>query len=288
MPGVSFDRAAAFYDLTRGYPPGVAEQIRDALLRLLGASSATRFLELGIGTGRIALPFIRAGYHYTGVDLSLPMMDELRRKLAAEAAQAAPAADAGAVVSSGPYPPLLQADVMNLPFAAHSFDAIVIVHVLHLVDDWRLVLRETQRVLQAGGWLVASQSGWNRSEDDPPGMAEQFSRKWVEILRDLGVDRSQRPRGTWLSDDDVIAYLHELGADAELQTVAEYIDPGRTAREIVHAYQQRIFSSEWDTPDDVHTEASRRLMQWMYEACPYPDEPVGGARSFRAVIARMP
>src|SRR3954470_15795923 len=82
MPPVSFDRAAEYYDITRGYADGSAERIRDAIVAYTTAGRNTRFLELGVGTGRIALPFIRAGYDYTGVDISPAMMARLAGKLA--------------------------------------------------------------------------------------------------------------------------------------------------------------------------------------------------------------
>jgi len=47
MPGISFDRAAEYYDNTRGFPEGVAEQIRAAIVNYTGANFDTRFLELG-------------------------------------------------------------------------------------------------------------------------------------------------------------------------------------------------------------------------------------------------
>src|SRR5689334_15191889 len=81
MASVSFDRAAEYYDSTRGYAEGVAERIRDAIVSYTGADKDTKFLELGVGTGRIALPFIRAGYDYTGIDLSQEMMAKLREKV---------------------------------------------------------------------------------------------------------------------------------------------------------------------------------------------------------------
>ena len=83
MPGVNFDRAAAFYDATRALPDGVAEQVRDAVLERVGARPGTRFLEVGVGTGRFALPFVRAGHAYCGVDLSAAMLGALREKLIA-------------------------------------------------------------------------------------------------------------------------------------------------------------------------------------------------------------
>jgi len=58
MPGVTFDRAASFYDATRALPDGVAEEVADAILRRVAAGPDTRFLGVGIGTGRVALPLI--------------------------------------------------------------------------------------------------------------------------------------------------------------------------------------------------------------------------------------
>jgi len=48
-----------------------------------------RVLEIGVGSGRIALPLARGGVSVTGVDLSAPMLGELARKLEAEPADVA-------------------------------------------------------------------------------------------------------------------------------------------------------------------------------------------------------
>ena len=59
MP-VSYDHAVEFYDETRGYREGVVVRYRDALLAQTGADPSARILELGIGSGLIAQPFLRA------------------------------------------------------------------------------------------------------------------------------------------------------------------------------------------------------------------------------------
>jgi len=141
MPGISFDRAAAYYDATRGYGEGSAERIRDAIVAYTGIGQGARVLELGVGTGRIMLPFIRAGYDVTGVDLSQTMMDRLLAQIAGDPGRA------------GYRVELHQADITALPFGDAAFDLVVAVHVLHLVDDWRAALREARRVLRPGGEL---------------------------------------------------------------------------------------------------------------------------------------
>ena len=41
-------------------------------------------LEYGVGDGRIALPLAKAGHKVTGIDLSAPMLDAFRNRLASE------------------------------------------------------------------------------------------------------------------------------------------------------------------------------------------------------------
>ncbi|HWQ15951.1 MAG TPA: class I SAM-dependent methyltransferase [Roseiflexaceae bacterium] len=269
MPGESFDRAASYYDATRGFPEGVPEQIRDAIVRAVGAGPETHFLEVGVGTGRIALPFIRAGYHYMGVDLSLAMMAEVRRKLTD-----APTA-----------PALVRGDVMHLPLADASFDVVIGVHVLHLLDDWRQGLREARRVLRPVGHMIFSQSGWNSRAGEPPDPSRLVGERWNAILKELGVDRSARPRGQWMDDQEVLAELRAMGATAELVTLLEYRRPGSSAREAVDHFRNRIYSSDWHTPEEVHAEAARRLERWLAEECPDPDAAPEGMASFNAVVA---
>ncbi len=61
-----YNRIAHLYDATRPLPETISEQIGDReaypkgnrLLQIVAATTATRFLEPGIGTGRTGLPMI--------------------------------------------------------------------------------------------------------------------------------------------------------------------------------------------------------------------------------------
>lgn len=275
MPGVSFDRAASFYDATRGYTEEAADRIRDAIVAYAGATLTTRFVELGVGTGRIALPFIRAGYDYTGVDISQAMMDRLAEKLAG---------DAGA---AGYRHQLRVADITELPFPAAAFDVAISVHVLHLVDDWQKALREARRVLAPGGVLLLG-------NDDGPGAGaeltppERVSRKWRDIRRELGTDRPSGRSNIWGADDRLVAYLETLGARTERVWLASVEGPPISARAMAERMKARSYSSDWDTPDDLHAEAVRRLEQWMAEELGQPDEPAPITGNLVALAARWP
>src|SRR5439155_24677412 len=101
---VAFDRAADYYDRTRAVSP----RAMAGVVGLLAAEyrERGRVLEVGVGTGRIALPLAEAGVAVAGVDLSRPMMDRLVQK------------------AGGRSPvPLAVADATTLPFAGGTFGA---------------------------------------------------------------------------------------------------------------------------------------------------------------------
>src|SRR5689334_2908593 len=64
------------------FDPAVVEPAVDLLAELAGDGAA---LELGIGTGRIALPLAARGVRVQGIDLSEAMVARLRAKPGAEA-----------------------------------------------------------------------------------------------------------------------------------------------------------------------------------------------------------
>lgn len=95
-------------------------------------------LELGVGTGRIAIPFIEAGVRYTGFDISEQMLSRLAEKLNGDLRRSR-----------------VLIHNINEPFRLpdRSQDAVVAVHILHLVDAVR-ALTHARPVLKPGGALV--------------------------------------------------------------------------------------------------------------------------------------
>ncbi len=74
-----------------------------------------RVLEVGVGTGLLALPLAERGFRVDGIDLSEPMLHRLREK--------SPASGIGLAVS----------DATRLPFRSAAFDGAYLRHVLHLI-----------------------------------------------------------------------------------------------------------------------------------------------------------
>jgi SAM-dependent methyltransferase len=242
MSSISFDRAVGFYDATRGYPPGVEERVADAIVAAAGATPTTQFLELGIGTGRIALPLIMRGYPYAGIDLSEPMMERLREKIVTYA-DAHP-----------DHPPLhvdLRAgDSTALPYPAGQFDVVLAVHVLHLIANWRAAVDEALRVLKPGGvFLNCGDDTLVRGNDIG------VRQRWEAIIADLGY---VAPVSYTATHQGVAAYLNERGLQPEiLRTVTWTIT--RPPRAMFDTIAQRLWSRTWTVPDAIFEASIRQL-----------------------------
>jgi ubiquinone/menaquinone biosynthesis C-methylase UbiE len=141
--GKVFRRALA-YDLALRLFWGRREDAyRERVLQLAGVRSGDAVLDVGCGTGTLAIAAARRvgpGGKVAGVDASAQMIARAERK----------ARDAGACVE------LDCAAAESLPFADASFDVVVSTTVLHCFDpDARpLCLAEMARVLKPGGRLL--------------------------------------------------------------------------------------------------------------------------------------
>ena len=266
MP-ICYDEAVPFYDATRGYRAGVAEGYRDACLAVAGPEPEPRILELGIGTGLIAEPFIAAGHSYCGVDLSRGMMRELAGKL------------------PGARRPLLaQADILRMPFAPACFDIIHAVRVFHHVEAWRAGIDEARRLLAADGALLIVENVPPAGADPPPWALAQ--ERWDESLRRLGVGAAEQRRDIRMADDIMLEYMRACGAEAAIIHLLEYLEKAISPRMMVERRAKRMFSSDWALPEAIHREATRALYDWLERECDAPDDMVERTMIFRAVVAR--
>lgn len=216
---VSFDRAAGYYDQTRGFPPGVEAQVATLIAHLGGLGAGSSVLEIGVGTGRIALPLAAHVSAVVGVDLSRPMMLRLHDKRA----------DAPVY--------LAQADAARLPFPSGVFDGALGVHVFHLIPAWRDVLRELARVLRPGAALV---SGGNTDA--------LLARGEYPVVKNVGV--AEEERDTFLQKEG----WRPLGAAQEVGWVA----PLRPA-DVLRGVTQRLNSSTWRMTDEQIDQYARAL-----------------------------
>ena len=228
MPdSISFDRAASFYDATRALPDAVAAKLTDALLAERDAVQADSVLEVGVGTGRISRPLAKRGVRIRGVDIAPLMLAKLREQ----------------VGPNDERPDLVLADATLLPFAPDSFRMALMLHVLHLVSDWRQSIEELVRVLEPRGVFVHVISPY---PGDNPWTASKAL--WDDVL--AGKDFTPRPRP---APEEIQEALRSLGGSVRVVEFAR-LDDRMTPGDNLELMRQRIHSWTWEYPDDLFWE----------------------------------
>ena len=228
---IAFDRAAEYYDRTRE----LSAPAMDAPMRMLRREleGRGRVLEIGIGTGRIALPLAAAGVPLAGVDLSVPMV----RRLVAKAGGRPPF-------------PLAIADATALPFRAGVFGGAYVAHVLHLIQAWRDAVREMVRVVRAGGVVLADTGG----EPGPQGKVHaRFAREAGVMRRQIGLASSEV--GRW---DELMA-----GLGARRRLLPQVVDERQiTLEEFVRSIERGEYSWTWPVPEESLRKAAAATREW--------------------------
>ncbi len=245
MTAISFDRAAGYYDATRGLPDEVIEAVIDVLAA--EAAGKGRCVEIGVGTGRIALPLARRGVTLIGADIAEAML----RRLVDNAGDRLPF-------------PLLLADSTALPLAGGAVGTVVASHVLHLVPDWKTAVDEAVRVLQPGGALLVDFGGTPRAP----------WHEWsVEQFRQHGIVRS-RPGVS--EPSEVSAHLGERARARQLTPVELVIH--RSLGQDLDEFERQIHSWTWPyQSDQMRTACDALRSRARGEGRPL-DEEVGIAR----------
>jgi ubiquinone/menaquinone biosynthesis C-methylase UbiE len=264
---MSFDRVAHEYDATRGYPPGIDQQIVEAIVDTAQATSETTFVEVGVGTGRIAFPLASLGHTYTGVDISQKMVQELVSKLLHNGWQqyqqawgSLPDEKGESVRQVSRYRNsannasmrLVLSDMTALPFCDASFDVVLAVHVFQLVDGWQRALLEVFRVIRTGGVFLHCWDEFVNVEPWPIGET------WAKFVRELGYE-VKRPGAEERSD--VTNWLKEHGLQSQEIPVVQW-EVSQTPRQALDQVTRRLWSSTWVVPDDIFAQSVARLESW--------------------------
>lgn len=238
MNSISFDRAANIYDSTRGHPPEVSEKIAASLADHLPPKA--RILEIGVGTGRIARPLLKHAVRITGVDISRKMMERLREQLKID----------------DPPLNLIEADALMLPFSGNVFEAVISVHVIHLVSEWKRLLYEVQRVLSTPGSLILGYD--SRPEDTPSAL---LRKKWDDIV---AADSNHVRHDFIKKFHEVHQILSGMGAHYQEWTAVEWTPRSHLGEEI-EKIEARTWSSTWQIDDNQHRTAINQLREWALE-----------------------
>jgi len=240
---VSFDRAAPYYDETRVTDPDALRTIVDLLAAVMPGPGPV--VELGVGTGQIALPLADRGVDVTGLDLSAEMMTVLRGK------------------SGGPALPLIQGDAARLPIADGSVRGAYMRWVLHLIPGWMGVLRELDRTVVTGGTVAIEPGGFT-------GPFREMYLRYQEILgnavvavglpavdRDEQLDEGFALVGWALQDEVPVMYERTT-----------------TMQEVLDEVPSKRWSWTWRVPDDELARATDEVRAWAKERFGDLDRPI--------------
>jgi SAM-dependent methyltransferase len=145
MTGGHFDEIAESYDDT--IPAHVARHYASKRTEFIFAKCPIgRVLDVGCGTGVLALRLAELGYSVVGLDPSEGMLNVMRRR--------------------APAIPAVQGSGTNLPFDDEEFDLTLSVATLHHIADpaaVRSTLLEMARVTRVGGHVLV----WDHNPTNP-------------------------------------------------------------------------------------------------------------------------
>ena len=247
---IAFDRAADFYDETRAFPPGVEDGAAAMLARAGGLTGRERVLEFGVGTGRIALPLLSHVRQIVGLDLARPMMERLRTK------------DGGDRVA------LVEADATRMPFASASFDAVLSVHVLHLIPQWQAVVDEVARVLKPGApYIHAWTDSFHRST-------------WWDAWNEATPRRDAHGVGVKFYEHR--NFLDRLGWQPAGDEVVYAYTAHKSPRVFLDQLSRRIWSSTWGLSDEDLAAGVAAVRETILREHDDLDAPVGHETGFFA------
>jgi ubiquinone/menaquinone biosynthesis C-methylase UbiE len=198
-----FDQLAELYDETRGgeergddYAATVAEH--------LPAGDAP-ILEIGVGTGVVALGLQRRGRKVIGLDLSAPMLSRGRTRLG---------------------PTVVRSDALQMAIATESVAHAVSVWVVQSVADPLQLFREAARVIRPNGRYVVCGTQHPAPDDEIGQLIEEMGRQ-VDVRRG-----ASRPRAVAI--DEILNWAGQAGfAGTVHQSERQWVSsPGEELRAI--------------------------------------------------------
>jgi SAM-dependent methyltransferase len=237
--------------------PSIAETIQpvaDALIERAGVSDGQDVLDVGTGSGNVAVPAAGRGARVTGADITPELMEMGRER----------AAEAGVAVQ------WVEGDAAALPFADESFDVVLSVFGCMFAPDHQAAADELLRVCRPGGTIAVcawTPEGLNgrllklaASVMPPPPPELQSPILWGdeahvrELFEAADVDLAlEREMATWdwSSADEWVSFTEEnLGPTVMARSALEPTGEWAPMRErLVGLY------SEYETPEGFRPRA---------------------------------
>lgn len=225
---LSFDRVADLYEATRYMPPHILTDAARLLSEDARLTPEQFFLDAGVGTGRFARHLHRRGVTVIGADISATMLLQAKK--------------------NEPALRLVRADLRALPFPSNQFSCALMVHVLHLIQDWQQVVSEIRRTLLPDGSLYLGMESPKRFPTTE--LYYQLANERELTLPNLGAR----------SFDDILSYLMEHGAQIETLDT-DHIRWQQSVRtsDLLQALRANPFSHLWHVSEQAHQDLIQEL-----------------------------
>lgn len=189
-----WDEAAAHFDdePDHGLRDGQVRAAWAARLRSWLPRPPADVLDLGCGTGSLALLAAQEGHRVTAVDSSRRMAEAARAKLSGTSAR------------------VLLGDAAEPPVADRRFDAVLVRHLLWAVPDPAAALRRWAELLRPGGRLVLVEGRWGT--EDPAGIdARTLAALAAPLGGSVTIEQLAHDPALWgreVSDERYAAVIH--------------------------------------------------------------------------------
>jgi ubiquinone/menaquinone biosynthesis C-methylase UbiE len=181
--------------------------IHDELVSRLRPVRGERWLDLGTGTGEVALRAARAGAHVTALDISPKMLAAARAKAATEGVEIR----------------FDEGDAQELPYADGSFDVVSSSFGVVFPPDQEAVARELGRVCRHGGRLGLTawrpkpllRALYARFQDEPSATDNTDWGREERLHELLDADfQLALSSGTWCLEGESAEAVYEFMAEA--------------------------------------------------------------------------
>jgi SAM-dependent methyltransferase len=229
---VDFNSNSKIYDDRHGAV--ISDQLAQAVADRLRLGST--IIDIGAGTGRVAIVLAGNGFKVVAVDPAFAMLQTMQRKSAN--------APLLAVAAEG----------TRLPLRRRCADAVVLARLLYLVSDWQGLLREAKGVLRPGGTLFHEWGNGDASE------------AWVQVreearslFQEAGFETPFHPGAR--SEAEVDCCVRDLGFRRTDQIEAG-AGPAISLADFLNKIESGEFSYVWNVPRDVQASCLPRLRHW--------------------------
>jgi ubiquinone/menaquinone biosynthesis C-methylase UbiE len=227
-----FDRTADTYDDTR---EPLSQEAIDKAASVLSADGCKKILEVGIGTGRIAKPLLGRSFELVGIDFSKGMLLKAKEKGIEN---------------------LVMGEANHLPFEDKAFDAALMAHVLHLLDDPAATFGKLARV--ARNEVVVFVRKREGDSTSPTGEeALRLRQTFARAAEEMGYElppRAREWRERFRREKD---FLSAFTPD-ELITV-EDVPVVTTVGERLASFEKRASGQTEGMPEDVFRKVIERV-----------------------------